>query len=70
MLGQEAVANKSNETPAVRTLTLGLDLKGRGVTVDAKHVQHDTARCIAEQCGAHYVMTTVKTNQPNLLLDL
>ena len=43
VLGQEAVAHKSNEIPAVRTLTLGLDLKGRVVTVDAMHVQHDTA---------------------------
>ena len=34
------------------------------------HVQHDTARCVVESCGAHYVMTAVKTNQPNLLLDL
>ena len=42
----------------------------RIVTVDAMHVQHDTARCVVEQCGAHYVMTAVKTNQPNLLIDL
>ena len=70
VLGQEAVAHKSNEIPAVRTLTLGLDLKGRVVTVDAMHVQHDTARCVVESCGAHYVMTAVKTNQPNLLIDL
>ena len=70
VLGQEAVEHKSNEIPTVRTLTLGLDLKGRVVTVDAMHVQHETARCVVEQCGAHYVMTAVKSNQPNLLIEL
>ena len=70
MLGQEAVEHKSNEIPTVRTLTLGLDLKGRVVTVDAMHVQHETARCVVESCGAHYVMTAVKSNQPNLLIEL
>ena len=70
VLGQEAVAHKSNEIPTVRTLATGLDLQGRVVTVDAMHVQNETARCLVEQCGAHYVMTAVKSNQPNLLIDL
>ena len=65
------IAGSQSDTARHRTtLTLGLDLKGRVVTVDAMHVQHDTARCVVESCGAHYVMTAVKTNQPNLLLDL
>ena len=68
VLGHEAVEHKSNETPTVRTL--GLDLKGRVVTVDAMHVQHETARCVVESCAAHYVMTAVKSNQPNLLIEL
>ena len=40
------------------------------MTVDAMHVQHETARCVVQSCGAHYVMTAVKSNQPNLLIDL
>ena len=53
VLGQEAVAHKSNEIPTVRTLATGLDLRGRVVTVDAMHAQNETARCLVEQCGAH-----------------
>ena len=70
VLGQEAVQNKSNEIPAVRTLLTGLDLAGRVVTLDALHTCHHTARCVVEQCGAHYVMSAVKDNCPNLLADL
>ena len=70
VLGQEAVEDKSNEIPAVRTLVTGLDLTGRVVTLDAMHTNHHTARCLVEQCGAHYVMTAVKDNCPNLLADL
>ena len=60
----------SNEIPAVRTLVTGLDLAGRVVTLDAMHTNHHTARCLVEQCGAHYVMTAVKDNCPNLLAEL
>ena len=70
VLGQQAVRDKSNEVPAVRTLLTGLDLTGRVVTLDALHTCHQTARCVVEQCGAHYVMTAVKDNCPNLLADL
>ena len=70
VLGQEAVEDKSNEIPAVRTLVTGLDLTGRVVTLDAMHTNHHTARCLVEQCGAHYVMTAVKDNCPNLLAEL
>ena len=34
------------------------------------HTNHHTARCLVEQCGAHYVMTAVKDNCPNLLAEL
>lgn len=54
VLGQETVAHESNESPAVRTLTAGLDLEGRVVTLDTMHVRHDTARCAVERCAAHY----------------
>ncbi len=43
--GQVEVDRKSNEIPAVRELSSGLDLTGRIVTMDAMHAQHETARC-------------------------
>ncbi len=64
VLGQLAVAAKSNEIPAVRTLLAGFDLAGTVVTVDAMHTQHDTARAIID-AGGDYVFT-VKNNQPKL----
>ena len=70
VLGQEAVEHKSNEIPTVRTLVTGLNLQGRVVTLDAMHTQDETARCLVEQCSAHYVMTAVKDNRPELLRDL
>ena len=70
ILGQEAVPDKSNEIPAVRTLTSGLALAGRVVTVDALHTQDHTARHLVENCQAHYVMTAVKCNRLALLADL
>ena len=69
VLGQTQVPDKTNEIPAVRQLVSGLDIRGRAVTVDAMHVQQKTARCILD-CGADYVMTAVKDNQPTLLDDL
>ena len=70
ILGQEAVPDKSNEIPAVRTLTSGLALAGRVVTVDALHTQDHTARHLVDNCQAHYVMTAVKSNRLALLADL
>jgi predicted transposase YbfD/YdcC len=64
VLGQLAVAAKSNEIPAVRTLLAGFDLAGVVVTVDAMHTQTDTAQLIVE-AGGDYVFT-VKGNQPKL----
>ena len=64
VLGQLAVAAKSNEIPAVRTLLATFDLDGVVVTVDAMHTQTDTAQLIVE-AGGDYVFT-VKGNQPNL----
>ena len=40
------------------------------MTLDALHTCHQTARCVVEHCGAHYVMTAVKDNCPNLLAEL
>jgi predicted transposase YbfD/YdcC len=64
VLGQLAIAAKSNEIPAVRTLLAGFDLDGVVVTVDAMHTQSDTAQLIVE-AGGDYVFT-VKNNQPKL----
>ena len=70
VLGQEAVRDKSNEIPAVRTLVGQLSLAGRTVSLDALHVQADTLRLLVEQGQAHYLATAVKRNQPTLLKDL
>ena len=70
VLGQEAVPDKSNEIPAVRTLTSGLALAGRVVTLDALHTQDHTARHLEENCQANYVMAAVKSNRLALLADL
>ncbi|GAA2197073.1 ISAs1 family transposase [Sinomonas flava] len=64
VLGQLAVAAKSNEIPAVRDLLAAFDLTGTVVTVDAMHTQTDTAEFITAT-GGHYVVT-VNGNQPSL----
>ena len=70
VLGQLEVASKTNEIPAFRELVKQLDLAGRVVTGDALHAQQETARCLLEECGADYLITTVKDNQPTILRDL
>ena len=69
VLGQQAVHDKSNEIPAVRTLLTWLDFTGRVVTLDALHTGDETARCVVERADAHYGMTAVKENCPNLLAE-
>ncbi len=64
VLGQVAVAAKSNEIPAVRDLLACFDLTGVVVTVDAMHTQVETAQAITT-AGGDYVFT-VKKNQPTL----
>jgi predicted transposase YbfD/YdcC len=64
VLGQVAVAAKTNEIPTVRTLLKMLDLAGAVVTVDAMHTQTDTATLITG-AGGDYVFT-VKKNTPTL----
>ena len=51
VLGQIAVADKSNEIPAVRDLLAGFDaaeVHGCVITVDAMHTQTDTAQAILD----------------------
>ena len=64
VLGQLAVAAKSNEIPCVRDLLACFDLTDTIVTLDAMHTQTDTATAITG-AGGHYVLT-VKGNTPTL----
>jgi predicted transposase YbfD/YdcC len=64
VLGQLAVATKSNEIPSVRELLACFDLTGAVLTVDAMHTQVDTAQVITA-AGGDYVFT-VKGNTPSL----
>jgi predicted transposase YbfD/YdcC len=69
VLGQVAVAAKTNEIPAVRDLLKAFaDLAGAVITIDALHTQSDTAQVILDQ-GADYLMT-VKANMPTLYRQL
>lgn len=61
-LGSEAVAEGSNEIPAVQELLRRTDLEGSLVTADALHTQTETARIIVQERGADYLFT-VKGNQ-------
>ena len=69
VLGQVAVAAKTNEIPAVRDLLKAFaDLDGAVITIDALHTQSDTAQAILDR-KADYVMT-VKGNMPTLYRQL
>ena len=70
VLGQNEIDSKTNEIPAVRELADALDISGRTVTLDALHAQHATARHLLEDCGADYLVTAIKDNQPTMLADL
>jgi predicted transposase YbfD/YdcC len=65
VLGQLAVADKSNELPAARRLLARRKLAGTVTTVDALLTQRKLAKQIRAQ-GGHYLMV-VKSNQPALL---
>ena len=67
VLGQLAVAEKSNEIPCVRKILKLLPRQVRLlVTVDAMHTQTATAKLICGTLKSHYLMI-VKSNQPKLL---
>jgi hypothetical protein len=61
-LGSEAVAEGSNEIPAVQALLRRVELEGSLVTADAMHTQTETARIIVQERGGDYLFT-VKGNQ-------
>lgn len=65
VIGQESIAEKTNEIPHFGTLIDRLgDVTGLVITADALHTQHAHALLLHER-GAHYVFT-VKANQPGL----
>lgn len=68
LLGQQAVADKSNEITAIPELLKLLDLQGALVTIDAMGCQKQIAADIVA-AGADYVLA-VKENQPTLYADL
>jgi predicted transposase YbfD/YdcC len=67
-LGQEAVADGSNEIPAIPALLRTLELEGALVTIDAAGCQKEIAQTVRQQ-GGHYVLA-VKGNQPTLHQDI
>jgi predicted transposase YbfD/YdcC len=64
ILGQQAVADGSNEITAIPELLEVLQLRGALVTIDAAGCQKEIAQQIRSQ-GGHYVLA-VKENQPSL----
>lgn len=66
VLGQLAVADKTNEIPVVRRLLRLFGQVRLLVTVDAMHTQRATAKLICGHLRSHYLMT-VKSNQPAVL---
>jgi predicted transposase YbfD/YdcC len=63
---QREVDAKTNEIPELTPAIACLDLIGQVVTLDALHTQAETARHLAEDKHAYYLMI-VKANQPSLL---
>jgi hypothetical protein len=69
VIGQIAVAEKTNEIPKLPQLLEPLPLEGAVVTADALHTQQDTARYLVETKKADYLFI-VKDNQPTLRQDI
>jgi hypothetical protein len=61
-LGSEAVAQGSNEIPAVQELLRRTEIEGSLVTADAMNTQTETARIVVQDRGADYLFP-VKGNQ-------
>ena len=64
-LGSQAVAEGSNEFPAVQAVLERIDLEGSLVTADALNTQAKTARIVVQDKGGDYLFT-VKGNQPGV----
>jgi predicted transposase YbfD/YdcC len=63
---QREVDAKTNEIPELAPAIAHLDMIGQVVTADALHAQRETARELAGNKKAHYLVI-VKANQPSLL---
>jgi predicted transposase YbfD/YdcC len=63
---QREIGAKTNEIPELAPAVAQLDLTGTVVTLDALHTQAETARYLARDKQAQYLMI-VKGNQPTLL---
>ena len=61
-LGSEAVAEGSNEIPAVQELLRRVDIEGSLVTTDAMNTQTETGRIIVQEGGGDFLLP-VKGNQ-------
>src|SRR5207237_8262707 len=68
VLGQEAVAEKSNEITAIPLLLARLELTGALVTIDAMGCQREIAEKIRAK-GADYLLA-LKDNWPTLAQDV
>jgi len=68
-LGSEAVAEGSNEIPAIQRLLPRVDLEGSLVTADALNTQTETARIVVQEKGGDYLFT-VKGNQPGIAANV
>jgi hypothetical protein len=64
-VGVKAVADKSNEIPAVRQVIDRPDLEGCLVEMDALNTQDETVRKLLHEKGADYIVS-IKDNQPTL----
>jgi hypothetical protein len=51
VLTQHAVGSQTNEIPEARHLLEDLTLEGKRVTLDALHIQRETAQAIVEKRG-------------------
>jgi predicted transposase YbfD/YdcC len=67
-LGQLCIPEKTNEIPTARDLLEIIDIKGKIITADAMHCQHETCAAVIGH-GGDYVFG-LKENQPTLHDDV
>lgn len=65
-LASIAIAEKSNEIPALQPLLRGRSLEGSLITADAMHCQQESARFVTRELGADYLFG-LKGNQSGIL---
>ena len=69
VIAQQAVPRNTNEIPGLHSLLEPLNIDDRVVTADALHAQAETARFLAQDKQAHYVLQ-LKANQPTCLEEV